>query len=174
MTPAPPPLSRWIHPDRLDLVLVAGSLIVIAGLALTWGSEGLWIGHAMAGIFGFVLLILTLLAGAAMAGRTQVFARDRAFGIHRAASVGFIIYTAGTFFLGLYSMYRVGEPLLETRHGILGLAILLLALVQLVPYHLVHRKELHILHRLSGYAILPLFILQRVMGFAISELFEVS
>lgn len=159
------------HPWQLDLLIVLGLMIALTGSALTWGSDEMWIGHALAGIVGFLLLILILLAGASMRGRIHPFAPAQASGIHRIAGLAFVVYAAGTFGLGLASRALMQEPLLGTGHGILGLLLLFLALLQLVPHHLIRTQRLRTLHRVAGYALLPVFLLQMVLGFALSGIF---
>gem|GEM_PF-5020136 len=49
----------------------------------------------------------------------------------------------------------------------------MLALVQLIPHHLVNGEpHLRAFHRISGYILIPLFVLQMFLGIGMSELFE--
>jgi hypothetical protein len=80
-------------------------------------------------------------------------------------STWFSLFVIGTFVLGLLTTMEHGEPLLESPHGIVGLVLVSMAIVQLVPSLLIKRRaRIQGLHRVVGYAIVPVFILQTVLG----------
>lgn len=156
-----------------DGLMVAGLAVIGIALAVTQGSEEEWIRHAITGTFSFILLLLTVVAGATMRGRINVFSREQARRIHRITSIAFVIIVTATFILGLLPLVLEGHRVLGTPHGLIGLTIVLLALIQLVPHHVLRgRRYLILLHRYAGYLMLPLFILQMILGIGMSEIFE--
>jgi nitric oxide reductase large subunit len=81
------------------------------------------------------------------------------------AGIWFSLFVIRTFVLGLLTTMEHGEPLLESLHGIVGLALVLMAIVQLIPSLLIKRRaRIQALHMFVGYAIIPVFILQTVLG----------
>ncbi|MFA5348686.1 MAG: DUF4079 family protein [Methanoregula sp.] len=134
-------------------------------IALTFGTETRWIGHAVTSIIGMILMIVVLLTGAVQKGRIRTIRLHNVFRYHKVASTWFSLFVVGTFVLGLLTTMGHSEPVLESPHGIIGLALVLMAIVQLVPSFLVReRARIRALHMIVGYAIVPVFILQTVLG----------
>jgi len=81
------------------------------------------------------------------------------------ASMWFSLFVIGTFVLGLLTTLEHGEPLLQSPHGIVGLTLFLMAVIQLVPSLLIKQRDrIRALHMVVGYTIVPVFILQTVLG----------
>jgi hypothetical protein len=82
------------------------------------------------------------------------------------ASIWFSLFVIGTFVLGLLTTLEHGEPLLGSPHGIIGLALVLMAIIQLMPSILIKRRaRIQLPHKIIGYTIVPVFILQTILGF---------
>ena len=164
---SPPAEDLPRQPDPFILLVAAGFLACGAFIAMTWGSEALWEGHSLAGLFAFLLLILTILSGASMKRRITLLSPEQAARLHRIAGIAFVIIVVGTFLVGLETKIGMGEPVMQSPHGWIGLALVVLSLVQLVPKHLLPPfSGARALHRGAGYLILPVFLLQIAAGVA--------
>ncbi len=149
------------------LLLAAGLLVSAAGVLLTFGDpETRWIGHAVTGTVGLVLLTVVVVTGAVRMGRITNARIHPFHRYHRASGIWLLLFTVGTFVLGLLTTFGHGEePLLESPHGLLGLVLVVLALLQVVPSLLVRKRlKIQMVHRIAGYATAPLYILQVVLG----------
>jgi quinol-cytochrome oxidoreductase complex cytochrome b subunit len=146
-------------------MLIAGILIAAGSTALTFGTESRWIGHAVTSIIGMILMVVVILTGAVQKGRIRSIRLHHVFRYHKMASTWFSLFVIGTFVLGLLTTLEHGEPLLESLHGIVGLVLVLMAIIQLVPSLLIKRRtRIQTVHRVVGYTIVPVFILQTVLG----------
>jgi hypothetical protein len=144
---------------------MAGLVIATLSIVFTFGTESRWIGHAVTSIIGLILIIGVILTGAVQKGRIRTIRLHQIFRYHKMASMWFSLFVIGTFFLGLLTTLEHGEPLLQSPHGIVGLALVLMAIVQLIPSLLIKRRaRIQTVHRIVGYAIVPVFILQTILG----------
>lgn len=144
---------------------MAGLIIAAGSIALTFGKETRWIGHAVTSTIGMILMVVVILTGAVQKGRFRTIRLHQVFRYHKMASTWFSLFVIGTFILGLLTTMGHGEPLLESPHGIVGLTLVVMAIIQLVPSLLIRKRaRIRALHRVVGYAIVPVFILQTVLG----------
>jgi hypothetical protein len=144
---------------------MAGLLVAAGSIALTFGTETRWIGHAVTSTIGMILMVVVILTGAVQKGRVRTIRLHGIFRYHKMASTWFSLFVIGTFVLGLLTTLEHGEPLLESPHGIVGLALVLMAIIQLVPSLLIKKRaRIRALHMVVGYTIVPVFILQTVLG----------
>jgi hypothetical protein len=144
---------------------MAGLIIAVGSIALTFGKETRWIGHAVTSTIGMILMVVVILTGAVQKGRFRTLRLHQVFRYHKMASTWFSLFVIGTFILGLLTTMGHGEPLLESPHGIVGLTLVVMAIIQLVPSLLIRKRaRIRALHRVVGYAIVPVFILQTVLG----------
>ena len=110
-------------------------------------------------------MVFVILTGAVQKGRIRTVRLHQIFRYHKMASTWFSLFVIGTFVLGLLTTQEHGEPLLESPHGIVGLVLVLMAIVQLVPSLLIRRRaRIRAIHMVIGYTIVPVFILQTVLG----------
>jgi hypothetical protein len=87
------------------------------------------------------------------------------------ASICFSLIVIVTFILGLLTMLEHGEPLLISLHGLVGLALITLAIVQLVPSLLVRERiRIRFAHRVVGYTIIPFYIVQTILGLSAARI----
>ena len=173
MTLLTPPENGNLTGFLTGSLIIAGLIAAVAGMVLTQGTEERWVGHSVTGFFGLILLLLTAVSGAAMKRRITFPRPVHAFRLHRIASLMFVAFTVGTFFLGMYAKMHEEGPLLATLHGKIGLLIAVLALVQLIPHHILRgRPSLNAFHKFAGYLIIPLFLLQILLGIGMSDMFE--
>jgi hypothetical protein len=148
-----------------NILLMAGLLVAAGSIALTFGTEARWIGHAVTSTVGMMQMVVVILTGAVQKERIRTIRLHQIFRYHKMASTWFSLLVIGTFVLGLLTTLEHGEPFLESPHGIIGLVLVLMALVQLVPSLLIRKRaRIRALHRVVGYAIVPVFILQTVLG----------
>ncbi|HMA05780.1 MAG TPA: hypothetical protein VKO45_07620 [Methanomicrobiales archaeon] len=119
----------------------------------------------MTGIVALVLMVAVILTGAVQKGRIKAIRVHHIFRFHRMLSIWFSAFVVGTFVLGLLTTRGHGEPVLESVHGLLGLVVAILALAQLVPSLVIARRtRIRLPHRVIGYLIVPLLVLQTVIG----------
>jgi len=141
-----------------DIFLVA---VLVAAGSLGTLSEAAWRpwpAHVYTGISSVVLLALVVFSGASM--RRKFLSLHTAIRMHRVTSIAFILLAVLTYSLGYLSVARRPEALL-LPHGLLAFAIVLLALFQVVPVHVLkHHPRLRLVHRVAGYMLLPLFLIQ--------------
>jgi len=153
----------WL--DIPAILLITGLLIALASVALTFGSEYRWVGHAVTGTIALVLMFAVILTGAVQRGRIRAIRIHSIFRFHRMLSIGFSAFVVGTFILGLLTTMEHGEPVLQSVHGLLGLIVAILALVQLVPSLVTTRRTgIRLPHMIIGYLIVSLLVLQVVIG----------
>lgn len=144
---------------RADLYPASALLLAIGILAIAYKS---WIGHALVGLAGLVLVVTTVSAGAMLTGRIQT-GRINALPVHRRAGLFLFTLVLGTFLYGLRIKMLHGEPLLRSWHGWLGLIILLMVAVQVLP-SLTGKRRSKGSHRLLGYALAPLLMIESALG----------
>ena len=145
--------------------MLLGGIIAAGSVAATFGTHVQWIGHAVVAIFGLVLLVIVILTGAIQAGRIYRKSVSRVYPLHRAASTWFSLVVVVTFILGLLVTNSHGEPVLQSAHGVLGLILAVLAPIQLGPsLIIVKRSSIRTIHRIVGYLIAVLYILQVYFG----------
>ena len=144
---------------------MAGLVVAAGSIVFTFGTESRWIGHAVTSTIGLILMIVVVITGAAQKGRIRTIRLHQIFRYHKMASIWFSLFVIGTFFLGLLTTQEHGEPLLESPHGIVGLALVVMAIVQIIPSLLIQKRaRIQVLHRVVGYTIVPVFILQTILG----------
>ncbi len=154
--------EEW--PDLPVILLVVAFLVAGGAVALTYGTAR-WIGHAVTAFTGLALMILVIFSGAVQKGRIRSIRIPHIFRFHRMAAIGFGLFVIGTFALGLLTTQGGGGPLLTSRHGIIGLVLVLMVLSQVVPSLLVkQRLRIQTIHRVIGYAIIPVFLFQIYIG----------
>jgi lysylphosphatidylglycerol synthetase-like protein (DUF2156 family) len=161
--------------DLPNVLILAGLVVAVVSVVFTFGTELRWIGHAVTGIIGLILMVFVIFSGAAQKGRIRAVSLYRIYRYHKTASTWFSLFVTGTFVLGLLTTMEHGEPLLESPHGIVGLVLVFMAVIQLVPSLLIRRRaRIQVLHRVVGYTIVPVFMLQTVLGLSAAGILGVS
>jgi hypothetical protein len=161
--------SNWS--DLPVILLMAGLVVAAVSIVFTIGTESRWIGHAVTSIIGMILMIVVILTGAVQKGRIRTIRLHQIFRYHKMASIWFSLFVIGTFVLGLLTTLEHGEPLLKSPHGIVGLVLVLMAVIQLVPSLIIRKRgRIQALHRIIGYTIVPVFILQTVLGLSAARI----
>jgi hypothetical protein len=162
----------WMKRPDLPVILLTGGLLVAAvTTVLTFATEDRWIGHAVTGMIGLVLMIVVILTGAQQAGRIHSSSLLHTFRYHRMAGTWFSIFVIGTFLLGLLTTMGHDEPLLASPHGITGLVLVLMAVLQLAAGLLIRKGAgMRVVHRYTGYAMVPVFVLQMMLGILAVEI----
>ena len=159
--------SDFVRPDLPEILIIMGILIPAAIVLLTFGTESRWIGHAAIALTGLAFLTAHIFTGAMVRGRVKTSRLPGRFRLHRMTSIWFGVFVVATFVQGLLTTAGHGEPVLESPHGIIGLALAVLVIVQVVPSILIrNRGRLRFPHMVVGYAIVPLYLLQVVVGFS--------
>lgn len=157
------PVRRYLAIPYLFMLL--GGILAAGSVAATFGTPSQWIGHSVMAIFGLLVLVIVILTGSIQAGR--IYRKDtfQVYPLHRAASIWFSLVVVVTFILGLQVTIHHGEPVLQSAHGILGLILAVLALIQLGPSLIIaKRSSIRTIHRIVGYLIAVLFSVQVYLG----------
>ncbi len=178
MTPPPgtsatkPPARVLLYPELLYILLFIGIFAATMTGVVAFGDLSRWFGHAVAAGTGLVLLVLVIITGAIQSGRIRVLSGRKVFGVHKIAATCFSGIVIGTFSLGLLIMVMHGEQVLETPHGTLGLIVAVLCGIQLIlslpPSRSPSTRKVH---RIAGYLIVPLFLVQFFLGLGAAHLF---
>ena len=167
----PAPVGKQIK-EKFVLFWVATAitlLLVIAISVLIYGGENNWIGHAITSIGGLILIIIAIINGATLTGRLKRAGTTNAFNLHKHISVLFSLFMVGTFFFGLWVTSQHDEGILSSVHGWLGLAIVILAVLQLVPcFASKRRAKVRLPHMIIGYTTALLVIIQIAWGLEIA------
>ena len=154
--------------------IIASLLLTSVVFFFTYDDEYRWLGHAIVSITGLILIILVVINGATLTGRLKR-GTTNAYSLHKNASVFFSLFMAGTFFFGLWITYLHGEELLTSVHGWLGLAIGVLAILQVVPcLSFKRRVKVRFPHMAIGYILVVLIVLQTAWGLEIALVGEVK
>lgn len=136
-------------------------LLAIVGIAQIYES---WIGHALIAILGLVLMISALVTGAMLQGRIKK-KQTNLFTLHKKVAIYFSTILLGTFLYGLLVKMQLGEPVLISVHGRLGLILLLIVIFQLIPSLTVKdRNMIRKPHKVVGYALAPFMFLEASWG----------
>jgi hypothetical protein len=150
--------------SRLDIATVLALIVVISSIALTDQSEISWISHSLAGLAGMTLMVLAIALGAMLAQRIKR-RRGNVPKLHKKTSIYFSSFILGAFFYELWMRLQHNEPLLQSVHGRLGLIIVLIIIFQLIPRLTIKgRAKLRGPHRILGYSLAPLIILDASLG----------
>lgn len=156
---------RNINFGWLNLVITSTLVIIIISLALTYHGEYRWVGHAVVSIVGLITLGGMVTTGTKLAGRWGT-SKAGLFRQHRKISIFFTTLIVGTFFYGMLVSLGKEEPLWSnTPHAWLGVAIIIVALVQLIPSLIMKRTAtIRYIHRFIGYLLAALFLSQVILG----------
>lgn len=161
------------HPSLPYFFACIGIIAVIVIQARVNGTTGQWIGHAVTAGVGLVLLAGVILTGTIQSGRIKSLHFRQVYLVHKLVSVGFSGTLIGTFLLGLLVMIVRGLPIITTTHGLIGLTLASLSVVQLVPSLVITKRQpIRSLHTYVGFLIVPLFLFQIWLGLDMSDAFE--
>ena len=156
-------VSRELNPGRRtpDVLVGLALLFAIGGIALAYES---WLGHALIAIVGLMLMIYSLTTGAMLRGRIKRTSAN-VFRLHKRSGIYLGSLILGSFVYGLWMRLQHGDPLLSSVHGKLGLIVLFIMILQLVPsLVLKDRARYRGLHRVLGYALAPILVLDTTWG----------
>ena len=140
---------------------------------MTSGTEVLWVGHAIAGIFSFVFVVTGVIAGAGITERIKRIRETYTYKLHRKINTYATLLIVGTFVYGLWSRIAHGEPLFWQHvesfavvlHGWWGLIVSIVAVFQIVSCFAVKdRRKTRRLHMVLGYSLVILLVVQTVLG----------
>ncbi len=135
--------------------------MVIGGIALAYEN---WIGHALIAIISLLLMGYALTTGAMLKGRLKRKSGN-IFKLHRKYGIYFGAFVLGSFIYGLWMRLQHGESILSSVHGKLGLIILLIVTLQIIPSLILkNRAKYRGLHRIIGYALAPILIVDAGWG----------
>jgi hypothetical protein len=162
---SPEPSGRPIRRNSTDAALVIG--IVAAGIAasLLLASLRPWRAHTYLGILSFLLLIAVVAAAAARRHRIPGLAAGTATRLHDLLSFSFIGLAVSTVVLGIVSDIPKNFEHLAEPHGLLAVGIAVIAVFQGISIHVRRGPATGRIHRLAGYLLFLLFILQILLGF---------
>jgi hypothetical protein len=146
---------------RADLYTALALLLIIGIIAFIYRG---WIGHALVGLASIMLLVIALVKGAMLTGRIQKGSINP-FKLHGRAGLFLFSFLLSTFLYGLWIRLLHDEPLLRSVHGWLGLIIVIIAALQVLPSLMAkERTKLRPMHRLLGYSLAPLIVIEATLG----------
>jgi len=157
-----------IRRNSTDAALVIG--ITAAGIAasLLLASLRPWRAHTYLGILSFLLLIAVVAVAAARRYRIPVQAgAGTAARLHNILSISFIGLAVSTVALGIISDIPRDFVHLSDPHGLLAIAIAVIAVLQGLSLHAIRGPGPRLFHRGAGYLLFLLFILQILLGYGI-------
>lgn len=135
--------------------------MIIGGIALVYVD---WIGHALIAITSLLVMVHALTTGAMLRGRIKR-SSGNLFKLHRKSGIYFGAFILGSFIYGLWIRLEHGEAILSSIHGKLGVAILLIAILQVLPSLILkNRARYRELHRIMGYSLAPILIIDAAWG----------
>jgi hypothetical protein len=149
----------------IDAALVIG--IVAAGIAasLLLASLRPWRAHTYLGILSFLVLIAVIVVAAARKHHVPGLAAGTANRLHDILGFSFTGLAVSTVVLGIVSdipreFVNVGEP-----HGLVAIAIAVIAIIQGTALHARRGPGPRRFHRVAGYLLFLLFIFQILLGY---------
>lgn len=143
-------------------------LLAFTALYFTYDTDYSWIGHAVTGVTGLVLIIVVIANGLAVAGRLKGGTAGT-FQLHKSASLLFSAFIVGTFIFGLWLTYSHSGVILSSIHGWLGLAIVFIALIQVAfCFTLKRQVKAKPMHLIIGLLIAVLVVIQTALGLEIA------
>lgn len=143
-------------------------LLALALFYFTYESDFRWLGHAFVSIAGLFLIMIVVINGVILTGRLKR-GNVNAYRFHKNVSILFSLFMFGTFAFGLWVTYSHGDELLNSIHGWIGLAIVILALIQVVPCFITkQRSKVKPLHMVVGFAVAVLVVIQTAWGLEIA------
>lgn len=150
-----------------DAAFVIG--IVAAGVAASLFLASLrpWRGHTYLGILSFLLLIAVVGFAAARRYRIPWLAAGTAGRLHDILSTSFIGLAVSTVILGIVSDIGRDFANLGKPHGLLAIAIAVIAVLQAISIHAPRGPLSRRFHRSAGYILFLLFILQILLGYGV-------
>jgi hypothetical protein len=105
-----------------------------------------------------------LTTGAMLKGRLKRKSGN-IFKLHRKYGIYFGAFILGSFIYGLWMRLQHVESILSSVHGKLGLIILLFVTLQIIPSLILkNRAKYRELHKIIGYALAPILIVDAVWG----------
>ncbi|RXA17809.1 hypothetical protein EQO05_11675 [Methanosarcina sp. MSH10X1] len=135
--------------------------MIIGGIALVYVD---WIGHALIAIISLLVMVHALTTGAMLRGRIKR-SSGNLFKLHRKSGIYFGAFILGSFIYGLWIRLEHGEAILSSIHGKLGVAILLIAILQVLPSLILkNRARYRELHRIMGYSLASILIIDAAWG----------
>ena len=157
-----------------NLSIVIASIAVITGVLFIPNSEYRWIGHSIIGLATFSFVVATTIYGATLAGRIRRPPNRARFRLHRKLGIimGFLIIAAFSYGLGMAISQRV--ILLNSIHGMSGLLIVTLSVVQIIAGLSLRRSLMKSVHHWNGYILAGLIVFQVAFGVLSSPLFTSS
>jgi hypothetical protein len=135
-------------------------ILIIDGIALAYDR---WVGHALIAVISLMLMIYSLTTGAMLKGRLKM--PGNVFRLHKKGGIYFGAFILGSFIYGLWIRLQNGESLLSSIHGKMGLIILLIIVLQVLPSLILkNRSRYRGLHKLMGYAMAPILVIDACWG----------
>lgn len=152
----------------LNIIIGLIVVIVVGGFFITFKGHYYWAGHAIMGITSFILAILMPIFGAMIKGRIKRIKGINLLKIHKRlaillGSLLIIMFPYGLWVTTWHFSLKMYFP--TSFHGLLGFAIAILAILQVLPSLLTKkRKLLRIPHTIIGYLLPLLLTIQLIWG----------
>lgn len=153
----------------VNLSIVIASIVVITAVLFFPNDDYRWINHAIIGLTAASFFVVTTIRGAILAGRLRRPLNRGVFHLHRKFGVITGSLILATFAYGIWMVIAREYPLLISTHGLIGLFIVIISLVQiLVGFYFRRRGMVSSVHRWTGYSLAGLIAFQIILGVLIS------
>ena len=154
-----------------NLSIVIASIVVITAVLLFPNNDYRWINHAIIGLTAASFFAATAIRGAILSGRIHRPLNRGVFRLHRKFGVIMGSLILATFVYGIWMVMAREYPLMTSTHGLMGLLIVIISLVQIfVGFYFKRRGMVSSVHRWTGYSLAGLIVFQIVLGVLLSPM----
>ena len=154
-----------------NLSIVIASIVVITAVLFFPNNDYRWINHAIIALTATSFFAATAIRGAILAGRIRRPLNRGVFHLHRKFGVIMGSLILATFVYGIWMVMAREYPLMTSTHGLMGLLIVIISLVQiLVGFYFKRRGMVSSVHRWTGYSLAGLIVFQIVLGVLLSPI----
>lgn len=160
---------------KLYTLIPLAFLLSIISVILTYKKDIWWIGHGTIGIVSLIIVVSIVIAGATLKGRIKRITKTNTLKLHKWLAISFGFFILGVFLYGLWVTTRFGKIIPVTIHGKLGLFIFIVVISQVIPSLLIKKRtKLRTIHRILGYTLISLVILQVTWGIHVAVIGRVK
>ncbi|HEC92276.1 MAG TPA: DUF4079 family protein [Candidatus Atribacteria bacterium] len=100
-----------------------------------------WIIHAILSLASLIILVLLTLYGLSIRGIIKIIKTKNKYNIHKKLGISLLVLIIITFSYGLWLSFLHEQNLLSTLHGLTGVIILSLTLIQVALSLIIKKKK---------------------------------
>jgi len=160
---------------KLYMLIPLALLLSIISVLLTYKKGIWWIGHGTIGITSLIIVASVVIAGATLKGRIKKITKTNILKQHKWLAISFGFFILGVFLYGLWMTTRFSRFIPTSIHGKIGLTIAVIMILQVIPSLLIKKRtKIRAIHRIFGYTLISLVILQVTWGIHIAVVSRVK